>query len=189
MAQQRDVFSIEFAVENEERLAEIMAMDKEYERRAEQLFLDVVFQVHKYLIRCTPADELELRGGWTSILRKYNKDFSKEIRDVSLDVTRKARNKTPYSREYHFDAAAVEKGASQSFFEDSPFDVTVINAVPQGEYLEYGTSKLQAVHFTEFARFKAEFQFNKVFQDWFELVAKEESIVAPEDQLHNDITV
>lgn len=182
-------FDVELDIENTERLAEILSMSADFERRAKGLFLDIVFQVHKYLIRLTPADELELRGGWTSVLRKYNQDFSKQVHDVTLYDFWKEQNVTPRSRAYHFDEGAIEQGASQSFFEEQPFDITLINAVPHGAYLEFGTAKIPARHFTDLARFKGEFWFNYVFEKWFDKVAAEGKIVAPEDQSNNDIPV
>jgi hypothetical protein len=182
-------FDVELHVENQERLAEILDMDEDFRRRANGLFLDLVFQIHKYLIRVTPEDTGELRGGWASILRKYNQDYSKQIRDTTLYDAWKSQNVTPYSREYHFDAGAAERGLSQSSYEDLPLDITVINAVPQGEYMEYGTSRIQGRHFTELARYKGEFWFNHVFEEWFNKIASEGKISQPDSQADNDIPV
>lgn len=180
-------FGVELSIQNKDRLDEILQMDADYERRAAGLFLDVVFQIHKYLIRLTPEDEGELRGGWTSVLQKYGQDYSRQLRDTALYDLWKAQNVTPYYRAYHFDPSAVVRGSTQSFFEDLPFDVTIINAVKQGEYLEFGTARIPGRHFTELARYKGEFWFNHIFEQWFEKIAKEENIVEPDDQGQNDI--
>lgn len=173
-------FKVEMSIENEERLDEILRMDQDFVRRAYGLFLDVVFQIHKYLIRLTPLDTGELRGGWTSILSKYNQDFTRQILDKSLYDDWKQTNKTAYSREYHLDPKKILEGASKSFFEDVPFDVTLFNAVEQGEYMEFGTSQVQGRHFTELARYKGEFWFNVIFENWFEKIAIEERIADTE---------
>lgn len=174
-------FEVKMSVENEERLNEVLRMDKDFIRRAQGLFLDITFQVHKYLIRVTPLDTGELRGGWTSILNKYSQDYSRQILDKSLYDDWKQSNKTPEGREYHFDPSMVLKGAGQSAFEDLPFDVTVINSVPQGEYMEYGAGGRQGLHTTEFARYKGELALNTAFEKWFEAIAQAESITDPGD--------
>lgn len=188
-------FQVDLSIENRERLDEILAVDENLKKRIEELFLDVVFQVHKYLVRITALDTGELRGGWLGILKKYNQDYSRSIRDtksamgyVGTDYF-KARNKTPYFREYHFSDAEVEKGAAQSFFEDLPMDVTVVNAVPHASYMEFGVPSkgIEARYSVDFARYKGEFWFNKVFEQYFEQVAEAEGIVAPDDQSNNEI--
>lgn len=180
-------FTVALSVENEERLDEILEMDEDFQRRAEGLHLDAVFQIHKFLIRLTPMDTGELRGGWLAVLKKYNQDYGKQVRDTSLSDEDKAKNKTPRSREYHFDSSKIEEGASLSFFEDEPFDTTIINAVQHGEYLEFGTSVMAGRHFVELARYKGEFWYNHIFEQWFEKIASEGKIVEPDDQSHNDI--
>lgn len=174
-------FVVEMRLENTERLDEILRMDEDFMRRAGGLFLDVVFQIHKYLIRLTPLDTGQLRGGWTSILNKYNQDYTRQIVDSSLYDPWKATNRSEEGRRYHFDLAMVAKGASQSLFEDLPMDVTVMNMVPHGEHMEFGTSQIQGRHTTELARYKGEFWFNTVFEKWFEKIASEGKISDPGD--------
>ena len=180
-------FNVSMSIENQERLQEILEMDKDFIRRAHGLFLDVVFQIHKYLIRLTPLDTGELRGGWTSILNKYNQDYTKQILDKSLYDDWKQSNRSAEGREYHIDPAKIVEGASKSFFEDVQFDVTLFNTVEQGEYMEFGTSNIQGRHFTELARYKGEFWFNVIFEKWFEKIADEGRIVGTEGLEDEDI--
>lgn len=181
------IFTI--SLDNPERLEEILNMGIEFEIGARGLFLETVFEIHKYLIRLTPLDTGELRGGWSGILLKYGQDFSQELKDTSLYDDWKQSNKTPYSREYHFSASEFFKGTTESKIEDSQdFDISIENTVPQGEYLEFGTGKIQGRHTTELATYKGELQFQKAFEEWFEKIATEGKIVAPPSQKHNPIT-
>ena len=174
------VFNIR--LENPERLDQWLRLKEDYKREAKALFLQTVFQIHKYLIRVSPDDTGELKGGWTSILSKYNQDFSMEVQDYTLYDSWKQQNKTQRGREYHFSMDQVMKGASQSRFEESEFDITVINNVPHAEYLEFGTSKIQGRLTTELARYKGEYWFNEIFNEWFEEIAREEKIVPAKPQ-------
>ncbi len=134
-------------------------------------------------------DTMELRGGWTSLLLKYNQDFSIQLGDTSLYKVWKQSNKTAYGREYHPDPTAFAKGVAQSTFEDLPFDISIINKVPQAFYLEYGTSKIPGRFFTELARYKGEKTLNDNFEKWFDEIAKAEKIVRYTSRIHKDIPV
>jgi len=167
---------------NPERLQEMLNIKEDFEAQAKALFLNTVFEIHKYLILISPLDTGELRGGWTGILKKYGQDFEKQIRDTSLYDIWKSENKTPKSKEYHFSDDAVQQGINKSTIEDIAFSIAVINNVEYGEYLESGTSKIPARNTTELARYKGEYWFNKQFNDWYEKIAKEGKIVSPEKQ-------
>ena len=178
-------FTIE--LENPERLQEWFRIKDDFRKEAKALYLQTVFQIHKYLIRVSPLDTGELRGGWTGILNKYNQDFSVVIQDSSLYDHWKSQNKSQYGREYHFAMDQVIKGAQQSQFEESELDVTIINNVPYGEYLENGTSKIPARNTTELARYKGEYWFNERFNEWFEEIAKEEKITPAKSQPNKEL--
>ena len=172
-----DTTTFSIWLENPERLAEWFRIKDDFRAEAKSIYLQAVFEIHKYLIRVSPLDTGELRGGWTGILNKYNQDYSVQIMDTSLYDSWKSTNKTPEGREYHFALDQVMKGASESHFEDTEFDITIINNVPYAEYLESGTSRIQGRHTTELARYKGEFWFNEVFNAWFEQIAKEGKVV------------
>ena len=165
------------SIENPELLKEWYHMKEDYQREAKALFLQTVFQIHKYLIRISPLDTGEIRGGWTGILNKYNIDYSAQLFDKSLYDTWKQENKTPEGRTYHDAMAQVMKGAAQSHFEDKPLDITIYNEVPHAIYLEDGTSKIQGRHTTEFVKYKGEYYFNEIFNQWFESLNKAGKIV------------
>jgi len=171
----------EFKIEllNPERYEEMLRTDADFQREAKVEFLQAVFAIHKYLIKISPVDTGELRGGWAGILRKYNQDFTMELMDFSLYDGWKATNKTPEGREYHFSLDAVNLGVSESLTEELPLDITVINSVPQAEYMEYGTAKIQGRATTDIARFKGEFYFRQIFDSWFDAIAKAGVVVKP----------
>lgn len=169
-------FELEMGIENEERLEEILAMNEKYEEEAKKLFLGTVLRIHRYLIRLTPVDEMELRGGWTALLRKYQQDFTSEIHDIALYDDYKQQNKTPYYRQYHFDEAAALIGASQSTVIETPFDITLENSVIQGGPMEDRTN------FTLRAIWRGEGMFDEAFQEWFESIARAENIIPAPDQ-------
>ena len=166
-------------MENGERLKELKNLEEDFTSKMNDLFYTFIFRLHRYLIKVTPLDTGELRGGWTSILNKYSKDYSAQIFDVTYSDDAKAQNKTLEGRTYHLDYADVIKGASQSAFEEQPFDITLINNVIQGEYMEHGTGKIQARNFTANAMYKGEDDFKKLCEQWFGMMAHEEKVVDP----------
>ena len=180
------IFSI--GLENSEILAQWLNINVDFYRQAESLFLQTVFQIHKYLIRISPVDTGEVRGGWTAVLNKYRQDYTVAMTDFSLYDSWKQGNKTPEGREYHFAWDQVSKGANQSQFEEAPMDITVINSVPQAEYMETGTGKIQARETTELARYKGEYFFNEIFNDWFEDIAKEGKVTQPKSVLETQLS-
>lgn len=180
--------TFEIKLENPEVLETWLRIKPEFESKAKALFLQTVFEIHKFLIRVSPDDTGELKGGWTAILNKYNQDYSMEIQDHTLYDSWKQSNTTPEGRAYHFAIDQVLKGASQSTFEDAPFDITIRNNVPHAEYLENGTSKIPGRHTTELARYKGEAWFNSAFNDWFEKIAKEGKIVEVQPKQAKQLT-
>lgn len=173
-------FTVSVKIENEERLRELLSLEKDFSQNMNSLFYTFIFRIHRYLIQVTPLDTGELRGGWTSILNKYSKDYSAQIFDVTYTDDLKVQNKTKEGKEYHFQGYTdVVKGSTQSTFEELPFDVTIINSVPHGEYMEHGTSKIQARNFTANAMYKGEQDFSRLCELWFGQMAEEEKVVDP----------
>jgi len=179
-------FRVSLTIENPELIKQWFDMKDEFTKRAEAVFLRYVFQVHKYLIRLTPVDGGELRGGWTSILDKYSQSYDRQFFDTALYDPWKAANKTPYFQEYHWDPSLIAKGKTESEFQDNPFNVILINNVPHGEYLEFGTSLIQGRHFLELSRYKAELWFPVIFESWFKKISQEGKVVdldTPDEEL------
>jgi hypothetical protein len=176
-------FTVGLTIENPQVIEDLVNMGNEFERRAQAVFLRFVFQVHKFLIRLTPADTGRLRAGWTSILDKYNQAYDRQFFDTSLYDPWKQTTKDP---NYHWDAKAIAEGKALSTFQDEPFNITIINNVPYGEHLEFGTSVIQGRHFVELARYKAELWFQVIFESWLKRLAEEGKITdldIPDDQL------
>ena len=178
-------FKVAVKIENEKRLIEFKNLEPDFTAKMNDLLYTFIFRIHRYLIKVTPLDTGELRGGWTSILNKYSKDYAAQIFDVTYSDDAKAQNKTLEGRTYHLDYADVIKGASQSEFEEhelkegQSFDITLINKVIQGEYMEHGTGKIQARNFTANAMSKGEDDFKKLCEQWFGMMAQEEKVVDP----------
>jgi len=134
------------------------------------MFKQCVFQIHKYLIRLTPMQTGRLRGGWTGILNKYGIDYSAAMADTSLLD--------------HFidkvDSVAIAEGMALSDFKDDDLYASIINNVFYGEFVEFGTSKMEGQAFTDKARYKGEYIFTKAMNDWFaEMTAKQEVVKPP----------
>lgn len=166
-------FQVDIEIKNLEAFNKQIEDLADFERRYYGLFQDFVFQMHRYLIRLTPLDTGELRGGWTAYLNKYNEDFTKQILDASLYDDWKSSNITEEGRKYHVDFGKIREGMSQSVVEETKDTVILINPVAHGEYLEFGTSKIQGRHFTELARYKAEFWYKTIFNNFLNAFAKE----------------
>lgn len=170
-------FTVSIVIDNPEVLNLWLSMGDEFVKRAETVFLRYAFQVHKYLIRLSPADTGRLRGGWTALLEKYNQPYARQLFDTSLYDPIKAENKTPYSQDYHWDTTAIEEGRGMSSVQETPFNITLQNDVPYGEHQEFGTSLIQGKHFVELAKYKAELWFPVIFDKWFSKISKEGKIV------------
>jgi hypothetical protein len=166
---------VRIEVANPDEVEKIIALGDRFEEAAKKVFGAVVFEAHKYLIRVTPIDTGELRGGWTSWLDKNQIDYSRQLYDLSL------ADKAP-GRSYHIEESAIQQGKSESAFEaPSPFDITIINNTPHGFYLEEGTSAIPGRYFVELARYKTELVFEKIFTDWFyKIAANDGELVEPD---------
>jgi|GEM_PF-5264444 len=159
---------ISIQLENPEIINELLRFGDKYAAKAEKTFASLVFEAHKYLIRVTPIDTSALRGGWTSWLDENRIDYSRQIFDISI------AEKAP-GRDYHIDPMATSAGAAYSKFEaPTPFDVTIINEVPYGEYVDDRTA------FVELAKYKAEFLFEQIFTSWFKKIQEAQDIVDPD---------
>ena len=160
---------------------EVKAIEKSFKRFSKynlELYRNLVFEIHKYLIRLTPMDTGRLRGGWTAILDKYTVDYSRQIQDTSLYDAFKKANKTEHNREYHFDASAVNKGKKDSSAEDkTPADLSIAvdNQVPYKDAMDFG----KGVHFTARARYTGELWFNKFYGEWLKKMEKAGKVVKP----------
>ena len=167
-------FQATIRIENPEVLRQWLAMGDDFTAHFEKFFGDFIFEVHKYLIRVSPIDTGMLRGGWASWLDKNNIDYSRQLYDTSI------AEKAP-GRDYHFDPAAVEEGKAYSTFEaPNPLDITILNTVPYGIFLEVGTSKIPARNFVELTRFKAESWAERLFHAWEKKIYDAGEMVAPD---------
>jgi len=158
-------------IENPEVINEWLALHPRFEAEYDKTYQKFIFEVHKYLIRVTPIDTGELRGGWTSWLDANSIDYARQMADLS--IAEKAPN-----RDYHITAEGVDIGKTFSQYEaPTPRDITIINNVPYGLYMEVGTSKLAARNFMESTRFKAEFIWDKTIKDWFKQIESANDVV------------
>lgn len=162
---------VTFQIDNPQVLNEWLGVGEQFKGELEKTFTGFVFEVHKYLIRITPIDTGELRGGWTSWLDRNQIDYSRQLFDTSI------AEKAP-GRDYHITPEGVEEGKQFSQFEaPNPLDITIINDVPYGIFLEMGTSRMAARNFVEQARFKAEFLFEETFNNWFRKIESTDDVV------------
>ncbi len=167
-------FRVDIQLQNLELLQQWQGYEDEFRRHFQTLFDGFIFETHKYLIRVTPIDTGQLRGGWTAWLDKHSVDYSRQLLDISI------AEKAP-GRDYHFSPAAIEEGKTYASFEaPHPLDVTIINTVPYGIFLEVGTSKLPARNFVELTRYKAESWMERLFQAWLQKISQADRIVEPD---------
>lgn len=165
-------FVLKIDIDDPQPIIDTLNLGEDFRVELEKIFQRLVFEVHKYLIRVTPIDTGQLRGGWTGYLDTFQQDYSRQIFDTSLAI--KARG-----RDYHIDPAEIQKGKAQSKWnQPDPLTVTLMNEVPYGFYLEFGTSKLEARNFTSLAWYKGELLFTNILTKWFEDIAKEGKIVS-----------
>lgn len=166
---QSHLFSISMTFKNPEEWNKWLNANTLFNDYYKKLFKQCVFEIHKYLIRLTPMQTGRLRGGWTGILNKYGIDYSAAMADVSLLD--------------HFinkvDSAAIAEGMALSNFRDSDLLVTIMNDVFYGEYVEFGTSKMEGQAFTDRARYKGEYIFTKEIDDWFKEMTEKQDLVPP----------
>lgn len=168
-------------------LDEVKAAEKqrgEFERLLRILYLDLVTEIHKYLIRLTPVHTGRLRGGWTAILDKYQKDYSRQITDTSLYDVYKRANTTKEYKDYNIDESAIEDGKRLSEGEDGlpgQLEVSVVNNVPYKDALDFGTSKIDGRHFTDRAQYRGEEFFRQQLEAWLSKISKAGAIVPPDE--------
>lgn len=168
-------FSVRVEVVNPEVLQRWLEMGDDFEKMGVRAYNKFIFEVHKYLIRVTPIDTGELRGGWTSWLDANQQGYSRQIVDIALAIKAEGRD-------YHISPEGIEAGRKMSEFSaPTPTDITIINNVPYGFYLEAGTSRIPAQNFVEKAKFKAEFLFGQYFDTWFDKIAKASDIVEADE--------
>ncbi len=165
---------ITVSVENPDVLESWENLDDDFQRELANTNLRLLLDVNKYLIRVTPLDTGELRGGWTAFLDANQEDYTRQIYDSSLAI--KARG-----RVFHITPEGITKGKSFSTWElPTPLDFTLTNSVPYGFFLEHGTSKMQGRNFLAITRYKAELRFTQVYTQWFEKM-NEAGKVVPAD--------
>lgn len=164
-------FSVSLTIDNPELLQKWLTIGEDFTREMERTFKGFIFEIHKYLIRVTPIDTGELRGGWTSWLDANSVDYSRQVSDISIAEKAPGRN-------YHIDPGAVQAGKAFSRYEaPNPLDISIINSVPYGYFLETGTSAIPARNFVEITRFKAEMFHNIIFGNWIDKIYAAEGVV------------
>lgn len=181
-AGQSGPFRVSFTIDNIKEVKEAEKFQEKFDKFYKQLYLDLVIEIHKYLIRLTPLHTGKLRGGWTAFLDKHQADYSKQIKDTSLYQIYKSLNITPEYRQYAFSPEAVEKGKSESHLEDKlpvDTDVSIDNQVEYKDYLDYGTTKISPRHFTDLAKYKGELVFEIYFNRWLKTLQEKGAIVPP----------
>ena len=184
------VFGIGVELVNPEEAQQLFDIERTFKEFHQQLFLNLVFEIHKYLIRVTPLHTGKLRGGWTGVLDKYQQDYSRQLQDHSLYDSFKETNVTPEHKVYRFDSNAVEEGKSSSSVEDNlpnETDITIDNQVEYGFRLDDGTSKIHARRFTEVARYKGELWFEEHYKEWLEKISAAGAVVPPPDVKEIDV--
>ncbi|TDI97026.1 MAG: hypothetical protein E2O29_01970 [Deltaproteobacteria bacterium] len=177
---------VTLTIENIKETKEIEKSIKRFSKYNLELYRNLVFEIHKYLIRVTPMDTGKLRGGWTAILDKYTIDYSRQIKDTSLYDPFKKSNKTPYHKEYHFSASSVAEGKASSVAEDKTpavQEIAVDNQVPYKDAMDFG----KGVHFTTRARYAGELWFTKFYGEWLKKMEKEGKVVRPPKVTEIDI--
>lgn len=170
---------ITVTVENPEEVKKLETLGKDFEREFKELYKNLVGESHKYLLRITPLHTGRLRGGWTRFLDKHQIDYTKQIFDTSLYNAIKKSNITPEHQEYKPDHVAVERGKAESSLDDkfpADTDVTIINNVPYLDFLDVRQ------HFTDIARFKAEFLFETQLEAWLNKIERSGAVV-PADEV------
>ena len=168
-------FTVTIRVVNPDKWDRFLDIENAFMAKFKELFMNCVFETHRYLIRITPMRTGRLRGGWVSILDKYNQDYTRAFYDVSL-------LHIPSDSPGVLDAQAIMDGVRNSSFLDlypDKLDVTLINQVSYGEYVEWGTSKMEGQNFTNRAMYKAEHIIAEAFDKWLKDITNAGDIVEP----------
>jgi hypothetical protein len=168
----KGVFTVFVYPLNPELWQEFFNLTPLFLERYKDLFLQCVFESHRYLIRVTPIITGRLRAGWTSILDKYNQDYTMAFYDTSL-VTSKVEN---------LSAEAIAEGKTLSTFQDqypTQLDITITNQVFYGEYVEWGTNHQEAQYFVDRAMYKAEYILSHNIDAWINDMSNAGKVVEP----------
>lgn len=166
-----ETFRVSVTIVNPEILDNFVELGEEFEAELENAFKELIIDTNKYLIRVTPVDTGELRGGWTAFLDSENEDYSRQIRDTSIAIK-------ALGRKFNISPKGIAKGQAQSnFLFPTPLNWTIINNVEHGFLLEHGSSKIQGRNFVSLTRYKAELRFNTILLEWFEEIARTGKIV------------
>lgn len=175
-----DLFRIDVELLNPKVLEQYQRLGDEFDTELEKVFKKIVFDINKYLIRITPAESGQLRGGWTAFLDSQRESYSQQIRDTTLAI--KSRNSVP-----NISDEAIAEGKKYASYEfPNPLNVSIINGVPYASYIEHGTSRTQGRNFTALARYKGELRFREVLTRWFNQIG-EAGRVVPLDFPDEDI--
>jgi len=161
---------IETVIVEPEKWSNVVDSANIFKENYNKLFKQIVFESHKYLIRVTPMQFGRLRAGWTSILKKFNIDYTSAFIDVSL---------LDNPHEEPLDQELIKLGESESDFEIGENSIMVVNRVPYAEWVEYGTRRMEGRFFTTKALYKSELIFKKAFDAWFKEIIVESDIKTP----------
>ena len=182
--EQKGSIGITLKVENLKQFSnDIQGSDKKFSEFYKKLYLEITLEIHKYLIRLTPAHTGKLRGGWTGILDKYRKDYTRQMQDTSLYDSFKKANKTPEHRVYSFNSGAIKEGQSLSQYKDGlpkETQISITNNVPYKDIHEFGTNKIPGKQFTLRALYKGELWFEREFSKWLDKISKAGAVVPPD---------
>jgi len=149
-------FSLSFIINNPEEWEKAFNMKYNFTSQLADVFKEIVFECHRYLIRVTPMLTGRLRAGWTSYLAKYSQDYTAAFLDVSLVEA----HIEPLS------SLAINEGMLMGYNQETPLNVSLYNDVPYGEYVEWGTSVMDPRNFTQKALYKGEFIFGHTLDNW-----------------------
>lgn len=177
-AQVQSPLKTTLTIENSKQVKEAEKTLQTFNRFSVTLFRNVVFEIHRYLIRVSPMHTGKFRGGWTGFLDKFQKDYSRQMFDTSLYDAIKKGNITPEHREYKIDTGAIGAGKAFSTVEDkTPGElvVTIENKAPYGNYLEFE----KGGHFASRTRYIGELWIQRHFELWLESISKAGVIVPP----------
>jgi hypothetical protein len=176
------LLNMTISVKNPEKLKEWEHAEEEFKQYARELYINIVAEVHKYLLRVTPMHTGKLRGGWTAFLDKYQKDYSKQLFDVSLYDSYKKSNTSKSNKSYQFSMSAVGEGKKYSQLLDklpNELSVSLNNLTPYGTYLNFGTSEVASQHFVEKAIYKGEYWLRLNFDAWLQTMSKAGKVASP----------
>lgn len=167
------LFSVKIDALNPEVLEQFSELGDEFTSELGNTFKQLLYDANKYLIRVTPVDTGELRGGWTAFLDAERVSYARQMLDTSLTIRPARTKKSP-----RIDPSAVEKGKRKSrYVFPNSLTWALVNEVPHGFYVEHGTSKTQGQNFTALTRYKAELRARTIFTDWFDAIAREGRVV------------